>query len=810
VPDLANLVIKIDSNGVATASRSLNEMTLAGQKAESATSQLKKQIGEMIAAAAAIAGTVKIVKELTEAFQEGERSSAGLANAFRATGQNANSRAIEDYAVQLAKVTEYGHDASIEAARLLVQMAGLTENGVRKALPAVQDLAAALGMDLSSAAQLVAKAMSDNEGALSRYGIKVVEGATKADTFNNVLDAIEKNLNGTALAMGETASGRAKQLEDALDELKESGGDLIDDFLTPAVHGLTAIIEKLSAVTSGWATFENTLRSHKLSTSIEGLEDQKKALEDYLRLYNQDTMPSGLKELGERILFNVKQALTGRGFADVFANTPAEVAKLLEEINKALYWEKQKLASGGLTLPDILGGESPSGGTGKPVKSVRLTPQEWFEKVTGVPEGTFSNAAAWGQKAASEYVDGMVREFSSQEQVSTMFGTAFDPLPYLESQRDTISKALVDLLSVPESQITEPFTTADDSIKALIQRLKELDVAILTKQEATLGGGPEAPSVLYSPSAATPTATDWGEYFGIDTFDQDDLGTVKDIVGWINRIREASGALAADNSLAAWLTTTGSSLTAFASDCEVAGAKVEESFRDIDMFDQDDLGILKTKTKEYQGALKGLHDELEQIGLLDLANGLENLFSDAAISALEAVGEALYKGADGAESLRESLGNIALELLNALPQLYLSAGLNLLASNPSMWPLALGLIAASGIAALASGYANAYVSGGESEEATSTETSGSGSAVAAKALTSYATSATRSAGAMLLNVTITNYSGEKVETQESTAPDGTKQLEVIVGSIVTKKIASGALDKALAASYGLSRKGQRL
>lgn len=66
------------------------------------------------------------------------------------------------------------------------------------------------------------------------------------------------------------------------------------------------------------------------------------------------------------------------------------------------------------------------------------------------------------------------------------------------------------------------------------------------------------------------------------------------------------------------------------------------------------------------------------------------------------------------------------------------------------------------------------------------------------------------AAASPVNVTINNYSSEPVQQKERRRPNGEREIEVIIGNIVQKKLTDGSLDKSMSANYNVRRQGQRL
>jgi len=133
----------------------------------------------------------------------------------------------------------------------------------------------------------------------------------------------------------------------------------------------------------------------------------------------------------------------------------------------------------------------------------------------------------------------------------------------------------------------------------------------------------------------------------------------------------------------------------------------------------DQVEGLRKQTYQYDNALAALNNKLYTTSLREKAAAYEaeqlntiweETFAniqDVGLNALGSVndallqtGEAFGSGADGAASFAESMGNVAAEILKALPSLLLQAGLAVLPVN---LPLGLGLIAASAVASIGVG-----------------------------------------------------------------------------------------------------------
>ncbi len=113
-----------------------------------------------------------------------------------------------------------------------------------KALPVTLDLAAAMGMDFASAAQLVGRALEGNTEMLRRYGINIKEGASETE----VLTELTARFGGTAEMVGDTASGSIAKLKASIGDAAESFGTLMlpaIEAIAKALKGLVDFVEAL-------------------------------------------------------------------------------------------------------------------------------------------------------------------------------------------------------------------------------------------------------------------------------------------------------------------------------------------------------------------------------------------------------------------------------------------------------------------------------------------------------------------------------------------------------------------------------------
>ena len=197
------------------------------------------------------------VTEFTEAEKVSRRLTAVWENVGQATGKS--SKQIDDLADALEKETYFTSESIKESALLLAATESLTEEGFDRALQASMDLAAALGEDVTGAAQTLAKAIQEPESALSRLksiGVSFTEdekAQIKALADANqeyeaqalILDKIEAKYKGVAQAVADTPSGKLDAIRDTFGDIKETLGQGIVEALDPA---FTFILNMLNSI----------------------------------------------------------------------------------------------------------------------------------------------------------------------------------------------------------------------------------------------------------------------------------------------------------------------------------------------------------------------------------------------------------------------------------------------------------------------------------------------------------------------------------------------------------------------------------
>lgn len=175
-----------------------------------------------VAVTAALAGLAVLIKKSTDAFGEQEKNVATLNQALKNTGNfsAAASRDLRNYASSLQNITMYG-DETIIGAQALIASFGFEGETLKKLTKATLDLAAAKGMDLKAAADLVSKSVGSTTNALTRYGIVVEGAAGSTERAENAIQNISVLFGGQAEAQANTYTGTITQLQNKFGDLME-------------------------------------------------------------------------------------------------------------------------------------------------------------------------------------------------------------------------------------------------------------------------------------------------------------------------------------------------------------------------------------------------------------------------------------------------------------------------------------------------------------------------------------------------------------------------------------------------------------
>lgn len=202
-----------------------------------------------------------------QSFNEQDQALGQLRATWKSTG-GAVGLSIAEMKAQaesLQKTTLWGDEQTEGAQSLLLTFTNIKGTIFKDSIPAIQDMATKMGVDLKGATLQVGKALNDPiEGinALRRVGVSftdeqragikklVAEGKTQeAQTL--ILTELNREFGGSSIAAAQSGVGFMKQLANEGDEVKEVFGELIVGVLKAMKPALDGIMVGIQAV-FGW------------------------------------------------------------------------------------------------------------------------------------------------------------------------------------------------------------------------------------------------------------------------------------------------------------------------------------------------------------------------------------------------------------------------------------------------------------------------------------------------------------------------------------------------------------------------------
>lgn len=244
MPVTEELKLVVSVPGAQQATNQLNKVKGSSKGAASGMMAMAKSMIGPASVAVAMGAIIKLSSQMVRAHGEQEEAEARLAAAIKATGKESSISAdgIKALAGELQKVTTFGDEATIAAAGMLQQLADLNQKGLEQVIPGMQDFAAAMGVDLNTAASLIGKTLGSTTNALSRYGIEIDTTLPKEEKLVQLTSALEEKFGGTATEIANTSKGMKTSLKNAIGDLAEVGGKFISTFIDPLVVGLTRAV----------------------------------------------------------------------------------------------------------------------------------------------------------------------------------------------------------------------------------------------------------------------------------------------------------------------------------------------------------------------------------------------------------------------------------------------------------------------------------------------------------------------------------------------------------------------------------------
>ena len=218
------------------------------------------------------------------------------------------SRAFQDYASELQKVTRFGDEAIIEQIAF-AQSLGATAEQSLEIVTAATDLSAALNIDLNSAVRNITKTLSGLQGELGET-VKEVRVLTKEQLeAGEAITVIANTFRGQALASTRTFSGAVAQLGGVFGDFKESLGAIIttNPIVIASIGRLRDILSNAISIIA-----ENRMEIEKfVSEGLTGIANAIKTGLPFVKNFIDTFLQPALFAATAVAIIKVKNALTG-------------------------------------------------------------------------------------------------------------------------------------------------------------------------------------------------------------------------------------------------------------------------------------------------------------------------------------------------------------------------------------------------------------------------------------------------------------------------------------------------------------------
>jgi hypothetical protein len=196
------------------------------------------------------------------------------------------SRALADYAKQLATISHYSAGQIMEEMAAAKNM-GVVTDQLDEVTTAAIGLAKAYRMDLSEAVQMVAKAAEGETGSLKRRGIILDENLTAQEKFNALLQIGYAKVHLETESIN-TATGAQQQFRKELETFK---GALGQSFLEPLKETYQALTKEMREHQSETAKF--------VKQQVEGLLAIWEAADWVRKQLSKELMPQSYYNLAQ-------------------------------------------------------------------------------------------------------------------------------------------------------------------------------------------------------------------------------------------------------------------------------------------------------------------------------------------------------------------------------------------------------------------------------------------------------------------------------------------------------------------------------
>lgn len=207
------------------------------------------------------------------------------------------SKSLLDQATALQKMTTFGDEAII-GVQASIGAFIKNEEQIKKATSATLDIAVAMGMDLKSAGDLVAKTLGSSTNAMSRYGIEVSGAVGSTERLESLTNNVARLFGGQASAQAQTLAGSIEQMKNAVGDAGEAIGSLLAPVVISVASNIASLANATGSLVNNFSDIidGNSLASAEFQLLNTQMEDFKKVT-DELGFYSLLEMNNQINDL---------------------------------------------------------------------------------------------------------------------------------------------------------------------------------------------------------------------------------------------------------------------------------------------------------------------------------------------------------------------------------------------------------------------------------------------------------------------------------------------------------------------------------
>lgn len=297
------------------------------------------KIGAGIVGAFAIVKITRFIKESVRLFDVQAKAEQRLLTAL--DGQRDIQSELIKQAKDLQAITIFS-DADIISAQSLIAAFTNEKDIIEELTRVTLDFATVKGIQLPSAANLVAKAFASSTNALSRYGIQVTGAAGSSERLESLVQNLDEAFGGQAEA-AVIGAANIQQLSNQFEDLREKiGGFIIKEssffinFLTSVLIGVNNLLDPMDDLEEsieGIATSINKLTEDslfKMSRASQLIFEEQQKLAGLGELITEER----IRQINEQVEEEFRLLQVTKDIAEAERFNGRNAAFLKEEIKK--------------------------------------------------------------------------------------------------------------------------------------------------------------------------------------------------------------------------------------------------------------------------------------------------------------------------------------------------------------------------------------------------------------------------------------------------------------------------------------------